>query len=883
MSAQKTKLQQLENELAELKINYKNVTSNLSFTINNSLNGILIVNTSGLIVLANPTAHHFFEKNENQLIGQDFGFPFLDSEKAELDIVQKNGAVIIVEMTVMDTIWNNEPCFLITLYDITDRVQSKKSLEKQKCQYQRIVETASEALCEIKKDGTIAYVNENFCKLIQYPQQKTIGNSIYDFLHMEYHAYVQNHLSNPNCTYPLRFDCKIQTKTNHTKWVIVSLSLIRDDDKTISGALSMMTDITDRKNSEEALSLLASKFNHFTDHTCLAFVEITSDYKIISWNSAAEKIFGYTKTEALNQSINLIIPTEERPNTNLIFQELASKSGSKEIKLFNQRKDGKLIYCLWMNELIRNSKGDIESIVLLVHDITKEHKRHEAIEESQKNLSAILSSIDAAVFTLDENIQISLSNKAAQRLFQYSERELVRMPFQKLLSKNYSTDFIQGILGFLTSSDNLFRNKKTQDIKAVRKNGEEFDTEISLTKIKIFGQEKLIALLLDITERKQHQQQLMRSQRLESIGLLTSGIVHEMNDVLTPIMLSIEYLKFAAKDLDLADCLNSLETSAKHGQELIEQLLTFARGKDTTHTLLNPYRLLYDVESIIHETFPQSIKTSIEISEELWLIITHPTEFHQILMNLCINSKHAMAKGGILSIKAENMVIDENYCKQHIDAKVGPYVVIHISDTGSGIPKDHLNKIFDPFFSTKPQGQGSGLGLSTVYSLMQNHGGFMQVSSKINEGTDVSLFFPASKPKEKTLIKPIKKDQLCGNGELILVVDDEPSILSITENILKRNNYNVVTAHEGSEATAIFAQKKQSIACCIIDMMMPVMDGYATIQALQAMRPEIKVLLISGLIDTYDLKRHFEKNVSYLNKPFTAQILLHSLQKLLAA
>jgi hypothetical protein len=450
-----------------------------------------------------------------------------------------------------------------------------------------------------------------------------------------------------------------------------------------------------------------------------------------------------------------------------------------------------------------------------------------------------------------------------------------------LFSEDYRNDILEGILNFVSSKSRTYKSSYSQTIYCQKKNGDIFDADISITKINIMGQDMLIALLTDITDRKQQQQKLMRSMRLESIGMLTSGIVHEMNDVLTPILLSLEYLKYLVTNPDAQECLISLENSSKEGQALIEQLLTFASGKESQHTILNASRLLYDVESILQDTFPKNITINLDINEQLWSVITHPSEFQQIMLNICMNARDAMPEGGSLKISAKNTVIDENYVQQNAEASAGPFIQINLTDTGQGIKAVNIQKIFDPFFSTKLNNEGSGLGLSTVYSLVKNHGGFIDVSSKVNQGTTLSVFLPASQPKSnEESEKPAQVIPL-GHGETILVVDDEPAILSMTENILKRHHYKVLKAQDGSEALAIFTQHKSDIDCAIVDMMMPIMDGHSTIQALLAIKPEMNILAVSGLVDTSGLKAKYGKQVSNLAKPYTADTLLQTLSQLL--
>ncbi len=873
-----------QTELEQLKASneeYKQINANLYHIINDSRNGMLIVNHEGIIQSANAFAHDLFNKPKNQLVGHEFGFPLIVNELAELDIANKDGTSKTVEMKVLNTKWNGEPAFLITLHDITELADTRTALQKNKKRLESIVNTASEGLWEIDQQGYIRFVNKAFLELINCKQDQIIGESIYELLDTDSIDHFKSILNNPQWITPIRFDCKITTRTKEIKWVLVSLTLIKDENDLISGALGMFTDITDRKMAEDILVKTNAKLNLFIENTYLAYVEIDKDFRIIGLNKSAEKMFGYTENEALNKSADIIIPKEEKQHAHKIFKTLLRKAGGFEEKTYNQHKNGKLISCLWMNGLVTNNEGEVQSVIALAREITQEQKKIAAIEESQKNLSFILSALNAAVFTLDSDLSIKLCNKTSETLFKYNQNQLKGKPIQELFSEDYRNDILEGILNFVSSKAKTYKSSYSQTIYCQKKNGDIFDADISITKINIMGQDMLIALLTDITDRKQQQQKLMRSMRLESIGMLTSGIVHEMNDVLTPILLSLEYLKYLVTNPDAQECLISLENSSKKGQALIEQLLTFATGKESQHTVLNASRLLYDVESILQDTFPKNISINLDINEQLWSVITHPSEFQQIMLNICMNARDAMPEGGSLRISAKNTVIDENYVQQNAEASAGPFIQINLTDTGQGIKAVNIQKIFDPFFSTKLNSEGSGLGLSTVYSLVKNHGGFIDASSKVNQGTTLSVFLPASQPKSnEESDKPAQEIPL-GHGETILVVDDEPAILSMTENILKRHQYKVLKAQDGSEALAIFTQHKSDIDCAIVDMMMPIMDGHSTIQALLAIKPEMNILAVSGLIDTSGLKAKYGKQVSNLAKPYTADTLLLTLSQLL--
>lgn len=376
--------------------------------------------------------------------------------------------------------------------------------------------------------------------------------------------------------------------------------------------------------------------------------------------------------------------------------------------------------------------------------------------------------------------------------------------------------------------------------------------------------------------------QLLRSQRLESIGTLAGGISHDLNNVLTPILSGLQILKRKITDQQSLHLLETLEASAKRGTDIVKQVLSFARGLEGEKILLQPRHLIGELEKIIQETFPKSIQFARYVTRELWTVYGDVTQLHQVLLNLCVNARDAMPNGGILTIRADNIIIDENYVRMNAEATSGPHIVITVTDTGTGIPPGIMDKIFEPFFTTKEPGKGTGLGLATVRALVKAHGGFVNVYSEVGKGTSFKVYLPATGTVKGPEMLKQKTDIVSGDGEVILVVDDESSIVEITKESLETYGYRVVTASDGTEAIVQFAEKRETIDLVITDMMMPYMDGPATIRALRKIDPHIKIIATSGLsIDRRVAEAHNLDVQGFVIKPYTADKLLRTVREVL--
>jgi signal transduction histidine kinase len=411
------------------------------------------------------------------------------------------------------------------------------------------------------------------------------------------------------------------------------------------------------------------------------------------------------------------------------------------------------------------------------------------------------------------------------------------------------------------------------------------DTRWTVVKGSVFSDEtgkplRMIGIHMDITDRKQLEAQFLRAQRLESLGTLAGGIAHDLNNILTPMLAVAQLLPLKMPNMDHSTwrLLETLEISAKRGVNLVQQILSFARGVESKRLTLKIDTVLAEVKNILEQTLPKSIAIHTDIDSNLWSICGDATQLHQVMMNLCVNARDAMPHGGTLSITAHNQVLAEHQARRYLGETAGDYVVVTVSDTGMGIPPEILHRIFDPFFTTKEVGKGTGLGLSAVLGIVKSHNGFVDVQSHPNHGSQLSVFLPACDRD------PVPFDThltpLTGNQELILVVDDETAICEVVKTTLELHNYRVLTAQNGEQAIALFAEHRHEVHCVLMDLMMPCLDGLAAIPQLQCLNPDIYAIAMSGLNSTEAVAEADRLGFQgFLAKPFTAQELLHTLQQ----
>ncbi|WP_414564936.1 ATP-binding protein [Anabaena sp. CCY 9613] len=493
-------------------------------------------------------------------------------------------------------------------------------------------------------------------------------------------------------------------------------------------------------------------------------------------------------------------------------------------------------------------------------------------EQKIRQQAALLDIATDAIFVHDLDDPVLFWNKAAEKLYGWQKAEAIGKKTQELWQEK-NESLLQTALKHL-----IQHGSWEGELHQRTKLGQDIIVQSRWTLVKDFGNrpQSILVVNTDITQKKQLEAQFLRAQRLESIGTLASGIAHDLNNVLAPIMMTAQLLELHIHDERSRRLLPILLANAKRGADLVNQVLSFTRGLEGERTLLQLKHLIIEIQQIIKETFPKFIEVTSQIPPNLWNVTGDATQLHQVLMNLCVNARDAMPNSGRLKILAENLVIDENYTKMHLDAQVGSYVVITVSDTGIGIPSEILDRIFEPFFTTKEVGKGTGLGLSTVLGIVKSHGGFINVYSEPRRGTQFKVYLPAQQTTET--IEEAEQSFPQGNRELILVVDDEVAIRDITKTSLESHNYQAITASDGIEAIALYAEHRDEISLVLTDMAMPAMDGMTTIRTLQKINPKVKIIAISGLATTDKVDAAYDIGIkAFLAKPYTANQLLQTI------
>ena len=592
------------------------------------------------------------------------------------------------------------------------------------------------------------------------------------------------------------------------------------------------------------------------------------------WSDETFRIFGVDPTtKVTHESFFHLLHPDERELAREAFIRQLRTGAAYCIDHRIIRPDGSERIVHVQSDTVRDGFGRLIKIAGTVQDLTEQRTAEQLLRQQARLLN--LASDAISVRNLDGTIR--MWNQGAERLYGWTSAEIAGRPV---------TDFIYRDIARYEEANRelLQRGEWRGELVHVCKDGSQITVSARWTLVRDErGEpESVLVIHTDITEQKKLETQFLRSQRLESIDTLAAGVAHDLNNILSPILLVAPLLRNDATQGEEKEVFLSLvEASAERGANLVKQMLTFARGADGERVLVQPSHLIEEVAKIAGQTFPKSITIRTKYPQDLWMIEGDPTQLQQVLLNLCVNARDAMPGGGTLRLTLENFEVDEHYASMTTGATPGPHVLLQVSDEGRGIPRHVIEKIFDPFFTTKQVGQGTGLGLSTVLGIVKNYGGFMNVYSEPGH-TSFRVFLPASNAATTKAV--ISDPQIVpnGRGEKILIVDDEPCIRTAAQRVLQGWGYEALVAEDGVSALALYAQQPDKIDLILTDLVMPLMDGLMLIRAVRKLSPDQKIILSTGRDEDMESQEIRSLGVdACLMKPHSREKLLLTLEETL--
>lgn len=500
------------------------------------------------------------------------------------------------------------------------------------------------------------------------------------------------------------------------------------------------------------------------------------------------------------------------------------------------------------------------------------YRQKRRYESDIREQAALLDKARDAIMVYDLKGCTTYWNPSAERLYGWTLTEMHRRTASELLFTTNPARFLEAFQA--TLSDGEWYGELEQTIKT----GQKITVESRWSRIcdEKGATKGILVINTNITERRKLEIQLWQAQRVKSIGALATGITHDLNNLLTPILMSSQILQPAEENEKRKKLLKTIELSAQRGAGMAKQILTFVRGCQGEMVILQPKHLIREIVKIINDTFPKKVTVEARLAPDLAQVRGDATQLHQVLLNLCVNARDAMPQGGTIRIEARNVVIET---ASNRATKPGTYVLFRVSDDGEGISPEIIDHVFDPFFTTKESGKGTGLGLSTVLGIVKGHQGFIEVTSELAKGAVFSVFIPAINTPVSQIAGSEKAEIPTGQNRLVLIVEDESFIRAVIEFVLQQNDYRVIQAENGERALELFAQRSGEIDVVLLDAMMPGMNSQAVMTAMKKMNPDAKLINISGFFEPESTSKSGIETIENLEKPFTAEKLLEALHR----
>jgi PAS domain S-box-containing protein len=749
--------------------------------------------------------------------------------------------------------------------DIQQQRDAAEQVRESERRLRELAESMPLVVWSATADGAIDYQTRSIHEFTGWSSRDLSGDGWYDVLHPDDAAHVEGAWRHSVATgEPYEVEFRIRGVDGRYHWFLTRAVPYRDPTGAIIKWYGSSIDVDEHLRVRERARTLARELTATLQSVTDAVYMLDREWRFTFVNTEAERLLERSANDLLGQPLWAEFPSTLGSELESQYRE-AVRLGRPAA--FRFRYDA---LERWFD--VRAYPSTL-GLAVYFRDITADVEAEARLREQ----AALLDRARDAILVRDLDHQITFWSQGAERLYGWSKADALGASVRDLLHADPS-QFDDATRAVITEGE------WTGEIEHQTRQGARVTVEGRWSLVRdVFGEpHRILAINTDISDRKRLQAQSLRAQRLESIGTLAGGIAHDLNNVLAPIVLSIGLLRERVREPELHDPLAIIESSAHRGAEMVKQVLGFARGYERNAGDVDLRRLLAEIDRVVRDTFPKNIKYQADIPATLWPISGDATQIHQVLVNLLVNARDAMPRGGTIRLNAQNVDLDAHYAAMSANATPGPYVRISVIDTGSGMSADLVAKIFDPFFTTKAFGVGTGLGLSTVSSIVNGHGGVVSVYSEPDVGTTFRVYLPASATTVAPTLDAAADALVRGRGERILLVDDESCVRDIARQTLEAFGYRVVTAADGAEAIAEYAQRGSQIALVVTDMLMPIMDGPATVRALTRMNPQVRMIGVSGLDMGNAVARAADAGLRhFLPKPYTAASLLRLVRDVL--
>ncbi len=884
-----TKFEELEAGLKKAKEKIEHQKKHLESLLKYSSLSIVTLDEDQTIVSCNRDFEKLFQFKKSEIVGKNLDELIVGQQYIK-DAVsytketfrgkaihgygerkRKDGTNIYVEIFGVPVVIDGKLAGAYEFYqDISERKQAEELF--------RILFDRSPVGLFIIQDRRFKLINPKFLKLTGYKKEEFLGkDSIAFILSEDRNMVMENTIKMLKGKLLFPFEFRVINKSGEIRWIEQTITSIQYNGR--PSVLGYYVDITERKKSEEALRESEAKYSALVEKSKDGII-IISEGVLKYINKASTDLVGYSPKEMIGINfLNFAAPDYRE----IVLNRYTDRMGGKDVPSIYEiellRKDGKTIP-VELNAIRIDFEGKPADLAI-IRDITERKRVEETLHREKEKFRVLVEESPLGVSLIEKDGRYKYINPKFVEMFGYTLEDIPtgRKWFKKAYPDKEYRD--QVISTWITDLKKFKHGEsRPRPFTVTCKDGSK--KVINFRPVTMETGEQFI-ICEDITERKQLEAQLQQAQKMEAIGTLAGGIAHDFNNILQAIFGYTQIL-LMGKEPSNPDYekLEAIEKSAQRASDLTKRLLIFSRKVESKLRPMDLNNEIEQVSKMLERTIPKMINIELHLSVDIKIINADPAQIEQIMMNLGVNARDAMPDGGRLIFETENVILDEQYCKTHLGARPGQYVKLSISDTGHGMDKEILRHIFDPFYTTKETGKGTGLGLAMVYGIVKSHSGYIMCYSEPDEGTIFKIYFPIIEKEAERVESKKEKVPIEGGNETILLVDDEEAIRELAEDILTRFGYKVLMASDGETALEIYREKKEEINLVILDIIMPGIGGRKCLEELLKMNPKSRIIIASGYSINGPAKEVLKAGAKgFISKPYDMRGMLQTVRKIL--
>jgi len=766
-------------------------------------------------------------------------------------------------------------------------LETERKLRESEERFRALVEQSADGIALVNAQGVILYAGPSTERIVGYKKEEFEGKNGFDFVHPLDRERTMDILRNltrhPGAI--ITTELRLKHKDGSWRWLEATGSNLLNN-PTIQSIVINYRDVTERKTTDERLrksqaSLAAAQRMVHLGSWELDLSSLTDlNANPLRWSDEVYRIFGYQpgEFEPTNERFLAAVHPDDRERVESAVAKALQEG--KEFKIEHRivLPNGSERIVEQQSDVIFSS-GKPLKMMGTVLDITERRRAEEKLRESEENFRSLFESARDAIFTIAPNAVITSLNKAFETITGWNRAEWLGKTFTDILHPDDRNEALEGFRRVLTGEVPPVR-----EFRVRKKNGEHLVGEFTITpQVRNNNVVGLLGIARDVTERKKFEEEIRHAQKMESIGTLAGGIAHDFNNILGILLGYVSIFKSGRLEgLQLSETLQAMEKAVQRGAGLVKQILTFARKGEALMQPTNVNSVIEEIERMVQETFPRTVNFKTHLIPDAPMVEADATQLHQAILNLCINARDAMPKGGNLTISSER-ITGKQLRKRFADAAAQEYIQVSVSDDGIGMDEATKARIFEPFFTTKEIGKGTGLGLSVVFGVVRSHHGFVDVHSAPGRGTTFTLYFPVRTEKTEVIAETSKdENDVPGGNETILVVEDEEALQSLLKTFLEEKGYEVLTASNGLEAVERFQENKDRVALVFSDLGLPKLNGLDAFHRMKKIKPDIKTIFASGFIEPFEREEVRRMGVGeFLQKPYNPIQILRTVRNVL--